>query len=182
MKKLLAASALVVAMLSSTGPALALGFHEIYILQSQLANHGFDAGRPDGRLGPATRRAVAAFAEQHGIASDPESVLAFMFQRSRDTRIEITDQDTLQIIEAEVAQNLRDPSSVMIRNVFRVTDGTGQWVCGEVNGRNAYGGYAGFTGFTGMMVLAGGFVLIGIAEQDNPFITLRCATSFPKQE
>lgn len=105
--------------------------------------------------------------------------MKYMFQRSREARIEITDQDTLKIIEAEVAQNLRDPSSVMIRNVFRVTNGTGENFCGQVNGKNAYGGYSGFTGFMGMMALPNRFLLTGIAEQDNPYLTLICATSFP---
>lgn len=63
MTKLLTTVALAVAMLSSTGPAFALDFHETYVLQSQLTRHGFDAGKPDGKLGPTTRQAIAAFSQ-----------------------------------------------------------------------------------------------------------------------
>lgn len=45
-----------------------------------------------------------------------------------------------------VAQ-LRDPDSVQFRNE-RLTDGG--WLCGEMNGKNAYGAYTGFKRFMAM--------------------------------
>lgn len=42
-----------------------------------------------------------------------------------------------------VANGLRDPASAQFREVRRVGDA----VCGEVNGKNAYGAYAGFRHF-----------------------------------
>lgn len=49
--------------------------------------------------------------------------------------------------------SLRDPASAQFRNVRVVAQKDGRnAVCGEINGRNAYGGYAGFHGF---YVLAG---------------------------
>lgn len=48
-----------------------------------------------------------------------------------------------------VANELRDPSSAQFRDVevVKQKDGSSA-VCGEVNGKNAYGGYAGFQSFT----------------------------------
>lgn len=50
--------------------------------------------------------------------------------------------------EADVAAQLRDPSSAQFRAVEMIRQPDGRSVvCGEVNGKNAYGGYAGFTRF-----------------------------------
>lgn len=46
------------------------------------------------------------------------------------------------------ASALRDPSSAQFRNVEKIDQPEGGVaVCGEINGKNAYGGYAGFTRF-----------------------------------
>ncbi|EJL22694.1 hypothetical protein PMI01_04933 [Caulobacter sp. AP07] len=42
-----------------------------------------------------------------------------------------------------IAHDLKDPSSALFREVHK----TDQAVCGEVNGKNAYGAYAGFRHF-----------------------------------
>lgn len=65
---------------------------------------------------------------------------------------------------AYLAKTARDPSSATFRNVFiqkRVAkDGREPVVvCGEVNGRNAYGGFTGFQSF----VLLGNTVTVGNA-------------------
>lgn len=57
------------------------------------------------------------------------------------------------------AAELRDPSSAQFREVEAV-DGA---VCGEINGKNAYGGYAGFTRF---YVTDAGEV--GVEENNTP--------------
>lgn len=47
-----------------------------------------------------------------------------------------------------VADSLRDPASAQFREVEKVLQDDGRYVvCGEVNGKNAYGAYSGFTGF-----------------------------------
>jgi hypothetical protein len=63
--------------------------------------------------------------------------------------------------ESLAASQLRDPSSAQFRNVERVVQPDGRVsVCGEINGKNAYGGYAGFTRF----VVDGTTVLIEPSE------------------
>ena len=47
-----------------------------------------------------------------------------------------------------VVSKLRDPSSAQFRNVRRIEHSNGSTMfCGEVNGRNAYGGMSGFQRF-----------------------------------
>lgn len=46
-----------------------------------------------------------------------------------------------------IADSLKDPSSAQFRNVRIVKYGDGSVVCGEVNGKNSYGGYVGFKTF-----------------------------------
>ncbi len=43
---------------------------EVQRLQRQLAERGYDVGEVDGRYGPRTRDAVAAFQEEHGLTPD----------------------------------------------------------------------------------------------------------------
>lgn len=50
---------------------------------------------------------------------------------------------TTRAAKERVAAQLRDPASAQFRNV-RTSGGV---VCGEVNGKNAYGAYAGFSRF-----------------------------------
>lgn len=49
--------------------------------------------------------------------------------------------------KATAAASLRDPASAQFRNVKSVTNAEGTAVCGEINGKNAFGGYAGFQSF-----------------------------------
>lgn len=44
-----------------------------------------------------------------------------------------------------VAEKLNDPGSAQFRNERSEKGG---WVCGEVNGKNAFGGYIGFKRYT----------------------------------
>lgn len=46
-----------------------------------------------------------------------------------------------------VARSLKDPGSAQFRNVRVVPYGEGSVICGEVNGKNSYGGYVGFKSF-----------------------------------
>lgn len=54
---------------------------------------------------------------------------------------------------AAVRDELRDPTDAIFRNVEEAPGG----VCGEVNGKNAYGGRSGFQRF---LVLADGSVVL----------------------
>ncbi|WP_156314171.1 hypothetical protein [Brevundimonas sp. DS20] len=54
-----------------------------------------------------------------------------------------SEQQQIHAAQKRVAEQLRDPASAQFR-ASRVNDG---WVCGEVNGKNAYGAYAGFQRF-----------------------------------
>lgn len=54
-----------------------------------------------------------------------------------------SDQQRIEAAQKRVASELRDPTGAEFRN-SRIKDG---WVCGEVNGKNAYGGYTGFQRF-----------------------------------
>jgi hypothetical protein len=46
-----------------------------------------------------------------------------------------------------IREMARDPGSVQFRNVVVVVRDTRQFVCGEFNAKNGFGGYAGFTRF-----------------------------------
>ena len=43
---------------------------QVLKLQTRLGELGFDAGTPDGVLGPATRRAIRAFQHSRGMVAD----------------------------------------------------------------------------------------------------------------
>lgn len=71
-------------------------------------------------------------------------------------RLELTAAQ-VATIENTVRYRMKDPESAQFRNIrsSRVTrdDGTvNQEICGQVNGRNSFGGYVGFQTFTGRLV------------------------------
>lgn len=85
--------------------------------------------------------------------------------------------ETRRIEEAqrEVAATLRDPDSATFRNVrLHATipnpDPNMQFVCGEVNGNNAFGGRAGFGRFIVMPKVAGpsGAPMPPLLEESSP--------------
>lgn len=51
----------------------------------------------------------------------------------------------VETVKQQAAAQLRDPSSAQFRNVTR----NQVFVCGEINGKNAYGAYVGFKRFYG---------------------------------
>jgi hypothetical protein len=161
--------------------ALAMDTSTVLILQSTLNDHLFNVGEPDGNIGPATRRGLEEFAETYGTSSDPQAVLSFIIQKSVAARMPIEDEIVPKDIEEEVAVQLRDPSSVMIRNVFKVENPFNTLICGEVNGKNAYGGYAGFTWFNGMDLM-GSFGFLTMDRPDFALAELQCLMSFPLRQ
>jgi hypothetical protein len=52
-----------------------------------------------------------------------------------------------QAVARDVANQMKDPNSAQFRNWHAFTSDKGLIVCGEVNGRNGFGGYVGFTHF-----------------------------------
>lgn len=57
----------------------------------------------------------------------------------------------VKVAKQNVVSNFRDPVSVQYRNVFISKTGETALLCGEINGKNAYGGYVGFRAFVGML-------------------------------
>lgn len=56
-------------------------------------------------------------------------------------------KNAIEQAQKVIADSLRDPSSAQFRNVRMVPYKDGRVICGEVNGKNAYGGYVGFKPF-----------------------------------
>lgn len=160
-------------------PCGALGFPETYLMQSTLNEHGYNAGEPDGKVGAATREAIQEFAAVYGGPRDVDGAFNYMIKLSVAARVPVKDSAQLEIITAGVSQNMRDPDSVKIRDVYTVTDVDHPIVCGEVNGKNVYGGYAGYQHFVGMMAM-GKFIPIRIDEGDPPSAMITCALAFPR--
>lgn len=159
--------------------ALATGFdNTTFMLQTVLNDHGFSVGAPDGKIGPATRKGLTDFAKYYGTSSDPQEVMNFIMALSYTARKNIDNEVYLENVKAELAENLRDPSSVMIRDVFKIES----YVCGQVNGKNAYGAYAGYTWFLGLEVFGGFSVGIIDSLTDFPSAKFRCLMAFPKSK
>ena len=174
--------AVVLLLIMSLAPlkAIAMDLQTIFFLQETLKNHGFDVGKPDGKFGPATRNGLNSFAKKYGVQSDAQSVLTFIFQKNLASRRVIEDETRLEDIKARVAEGLRDPSSALIRNVFEVDNPNMTIICGEVNGKNAYGGYAGFTSFFGISMF-NRFSLVQIDDAESAFARVSCTMAFPKE-
>ena len=67
---------------------------------------------------------------------------------SKEIGEKVDDPDkTMEAAEELVKSKLKDPDSARFRNVRVTPYGSNHVVCGEVNGKNAYGGYVGFTPF-----------------------------------
>lgn len=158
--------------------AFALGLTEKFILQATLNGHGYDVGEPDGKFGPATRRGIAAFSKDYGSSTDPDALFLFMYKLHLQNRVKIEDPEFLENIKNGVSNRMRDPESTQIRNVYSIIRVRSEIICGEVNGKNAYGGYAGFTRFFGM-ALSADFVTIGIDSSDETVVSVSCDLSFP---
>jgi peptidoglycan hydrolase-like protein with peptidoglycan-binding domain len=174
----------------SIGPAHALDWDALLIMQQTLREHGFDPGEPDGEMGGKTRAAMSAFAEKYGAPDDPDELFLFMVRRSYETFSPITDEETLERIRVGVGAALKDPESARIRNVKRVTAADNStFICGEVNGKNSYGAYAGFVPFRsfGDEAGIGSFTITTyetlpymIEENDENFVFYMCELAFPR--
>lgn len=58
-----------------------------------------------------------------------------------------TSEQALDLAKKAVVERMKDPESVRFRNVSIKTFEGKPIICGEVNGKNSYGGYVGFQRF-----------------------------------
>lgn len=127
---------------------------------------GANAGRATATAAPATAapatptyssNSPAGVMDRINRLASGEYAASVEAERARTPAVSLTPAQARVIARRAVADKLRDPSSAQFRNVRRVTADNGQLVfCGEVNGRNAYGGYAGFVRFEASAGRTGG--------------------------
>ncbi len=99
-------------------------------------NGGYPPGSPD-----------AVMARMRNIASGAYAACVEA-QRARTPPVNWTPTRIRAAARQAVTNKLRDPSSAQFRNVRRIEHSNGSTMfCGEVNGRNAYGGMSGFQRF-----------------------------------
>lgn len=70
-----------------------------------------------------------------------------------------------------VAEKLNDPGSAQFRNERSEKGG---WVCGEVNGKNAFGGYIGFKRYTVTWMPDGSNVVALEGENETSADRINC--------
>ena len=99
-------------------------------------NGGYPPGSPN-----------AVMARMRNIASGAYAACVEA-QRARTPPVNWTPTRIRTAARQAVTNKLRDPSSAQFRNVRRIEHSNGTTMfCGEVNGRNAYGGMSGFQRF-----------------------------------
>lgn len=104
-----------------------------------------DACSTNGGYPPGSPNAVMA--RMRNIASGAYAACVEA-QRARTPPVNWTPTRIRTAARQAVTDNLRDPSSAQFRNVRRIEHSNGSTMfCGEVNGRNAYGGMSGFQRF-----------------------------------
>lgn len=61
-------------------------------------------------------------------------------------------QSDVELITSAIGANMKDPSSTMVKNmVSDKPEGDMYFVCGQVNGKNSYGGYVGYQPFSALL-------------------------------
>ncbi|SPU43576.1 Uncharacterised protein [Brevundimonas diminuta] len=104
-----------------------------------------DACSTNGGYPPGSPNAVMA--RMRNIASGAYAACVEA-QRARTPPVNWTPTRIRTATRQAVTNKLRDPSSAQFRNVRRIEHSNGSTMfCGEVNGRNAYGGMSGFQRF-----------------------------------
>lgn len=104
-----------------------------------------DACSTNGGYPPGSPNAVMA--RMRNIASGAYAACVEA-QRARTPPVNWTPTRIRADARQAVVNKLRDPSSAQFRNVRRIEHSNGSTMfCGEVNGRNAYGGMSGFQRF-----------------------------------
>ena len=104
-----------------------------------------DACSTNGGYPPGSPNAVMA--RMRNIASGAYAACVEA-QRARTPPVNWTPTRIRAAARQAVTDKVRDPSSAQFRNVRRIEHSNGSTMfCGEVNGRNAYGGMSGFQRF-----------------------------------
>ncbi|AZV00286.1 peptidoglycan-binding protein [Paracoccus kondratievae] len=119
-------------------------FGEVFIAQTKLNSLGLDVGKPDGRMGPVTRKALKAAAERYGFEPTLGDMFKYFAVDTVKREIKVKDEAIIQAVKDAVGDGLKDPFSAQYRN-FRILP-SGR-ICGEVNAKNTYGAYVGWTTF-----------------------------------
>jgi len=128
-KGILLAGAMLTLSFTTTGPASAQ-------TDACSTNGGYPPGSPN-----------AVMARMRNIASGAYAACVEA-QRARTPPVNWTPTRIRAAARQAVTNKLRDPSSAQFRNVRRIEHSNGSTMfCGEVNGRNAYGGMSGFQRF-----------------------------------
>ena len=173
------------------GKSYAIDREALLMLQFTLTDHGFDVGNLDGLMGPKTIEAISRFAEKYEMPKDPDALIRSIAFRSASHSARITKEFgmtglMIEKISQGVGRLLKDPSSVIIRNIIVAESPYGRFFCGEVNGKNSYGGYAGFIEFNSEILFEGveKFEELNyyIDSQDNTVSFWTCALAIPKLE
>lgn len=129
MKKIVFAISVLIAVIAFGGAASAQA-------DACSTNGGYPPGSPN-----------AVMARMRNIASGAYAACVEA-QRARTPPVNWTPTRIRTAARQAVVNKLRDPSSAPFRNVRRIEHSNGSTMfCGEVNGRNAYGGMSGFQRF-----------------------------------
>lgn len=65
------------------------------------------------------------------------------------TTTTFANQNAINNVKSAIKESLKDPDSVVFKNVRVVTNTKGEKsICGSYNAKNSYGGYVGYTGFS----------------------------------
>ncbi|MCV0415623.1 MAG: hypothetical protein K5831_12190 [Brevundimonas sp.] len=125
-----------------------------------------DACSTNGGYPPGSPNAVMA--RMRNIASGAYAACVEA-QRARTPPVNWTPTRIRTAARQAVTDKLRDPSSAQFRNVRRIEHSNGSTMfCGEVNGRNAYGGMSGFQRFeAGVGTTGNATVMIDGGEELN---------------
>ncbi len=125
-----------------------------------------DACSTNGGYPPGSPNAVMA--RMRNIASGAYAACVEA-QRARTPPVNWTPTRIRTAARQAVTDKLHDPSSAQFRNVRRIEHSNGSTMfCGEVNGRNAYGGMSGFQRFeAGVGTTGNATVMIDGGEELN---------------
>lgn len=77
----------------------------------------------------------------------PVALVACLFPVVSMAAVRNASEKEIVVVKAALAEKLKDPDSMKLKNVQIAEDGT---LCGDVNAKNSYGGYTGFSRFIGM--------------------------------
>lgn len=146
-----------------------------------MKDHGYDVGKPDGVIGPKSKKIISEFAVDYDAPTDANLLFNWMISESAKNSEKIEDESILQEIQSKVAEQLKDPESVQIRKVRLHHGPSGDFVCGEVNGRNSYGAYAGYTPFLSLGAYTGNFAMFYVDTEPYGIAFYQCLTAFPKR-